>query len=42
MKRAVAMARAFAQNPEQYFLTQPTTMVDPIIAGTGRLILRLR
>ncbi|MGC1414234.1 MAG: ATP-binding cassette domain-containing protein [Candidatus Acidiferrum sp.] len=43
MKRAVAMARAFAQNPEAILFDEPTTMVDPIMAGhMGDLILRLK
>ena len=43
MKRAVAMARAFAQNPDAILFYEPTTMVDPIMAGhMGDLILRLK
>src|SRR6201997_694526 len=43
MKRAVAIARALAQNPEAILYDEPTTMVDPIMAGhTGNLILRLK
>ncbi|MGB7469286.1 MAG: ATP-binding cassette domain-containing protein [Candidatus Acidiferrum sp.] len=43
MKRAVAMARAFAQNPEAILFDEPTTMVDPIMAAhMGDLILRLK
>jgi phospholipid/cholesterol/gamma-HCH transport system ATP-binding protein len=43
MKRAVAIARAFAQNPEAILYDEPTTMVDPIMAGhMGDLILRLK
>lgn len=43
MRRAVAMARAFAQNPEAILYDEPTTMVDPIMAGhMGDLILRLK
>ena len=43
MKRAVAMARAFAQNPDAILFDEPTTMVDPIMAGhMGDLILRLK
>jgi len=43
MKRAVAMARALAQNPEAILYDEPTTMVDPIMAGhMGDLILRLK
>jgi ABC-type transporter Mla maintaining outer membrane lipid asymmetry ATPase subunit MlaF len=43
MKRAVAIGRAFAQNPEAILYDEPTTMVDPIMAGhMGELILRLK
>jgi phospholipid/cholesterol/gamma-HCH transport system ATP-binding protein len=43
MRRAVAIARALAQNPEAILYDEPTTMVDPIMAGhTGSLILRLK
>ena len=43
MKRAVAIARALAQNPEAILFDEPTTMVDPIMAGhMGDLILRLK
>jgi phospholipid/cholesterol/gamma-HCH transport system ATP-binding protein len=43
MKRAVAIARALAQNPEALLYDEPTTMVDPIMAGhMGDLILRLK
>ena len=43
MKRAVAIARAMAQNPEAILYDEPTTMVDPIMAGhMGDLILRLK
>jgi phospholipid/cholesterol/gamma-HCH transport system ATP-binding protein len=43
MRRAVAMARAFAQNPEAILYDEPTTMVDPIMAGhMGDLILKLK
>jgi phospholipid/cholesterol/gamma-HCH transport system ATP-binding protein len=43
MKRAVAMARAFAQNPDAILFDEPTTMVDPIMAAhMGDLILRLK
>ncbi len=43
MKRAVAMGRALAQNPEAILFDEPTTMVDPIMAGhMGDLILRLK
>src|SRR5713226_818800 len=33
MKRAVAIGRALAQNPEAILFDEPTTMVDPIMAG---------
>ena len=43
MKRAVAIARALAQNPEAILYDEPTTMVDPLMAGhMGNLILRLK
>jgi len=43
MKRAVAIGRAFAQNPEAILYDEPTTMVDPIMEGhMGDLILRLK
>ncbi|HXM98528.1 MAG TPA: ATP-binding cassette domain-containing protein [Candidatus Dormibacteraeota bacterium] len=43
MRRAVAIARAQAQNPEAILYDEPTTMVDPIMAGhMGNLILRLK
>lgn len=43
MRRAVAMGRALAQNPEAILYDEPTTMVDPIMAGhMGSLILRLK
>lgn len=43
MKRAVAIARALAQNPEAILYDEPTTMVDPIMAAhMGDLILRLK
>jgi len=43
MKRAVAIGRALAQNPEAILFDEPTTMVDPIMAGhMGELILRLK
>ena len=43
MKRAVAIARALAQNPEAILYDEPTTMVDPLMAGyMGDLILRLK
>src|SRR5579864_8928839 len=43
MKRAVAIARALAQDPEAILYDEPTTMVDPLIAvHTANLILRLK
>src|SRR5271163_411895 len=43
MKRAVAIARALAQNPEAILFDEPTTMVDPIMAAhMGDLIARLK
>ena len=43
MKRAVAIARALAQNPEAILYDEPTTMVDPIMAGhMSDLILHLK
>jgi phospholipid/cholesterol/gamma-HCH transport system ATP-binding protein len=42
-KRAVAMARALAAQPETVLYDEPTTMVDPIIARRlGNLIQRLK
>jgi phospholipid/cholesterol/gamma-HCH transport system ATP-binding protein len=42
-KRAVAIARALAQDPEAILYDEPTTMVDPIMAGhIGDLILKLK
>jgi len=42
-RRAVAIARALAQNPVAILYDEPTTMVDPIMAGhMGGLILRLK
>ena len=42
-KRAVAIARALAQDPDAILYDEPTTMVDPLIAAhTGDLILRLK
>jgi phospholipid/cholesterol/gamma-HCH transport system ATP-binding protein len=42
-KRAVAIGRALAQNPEAILYDEPTTMVDPIMAGhMGDLIVRLK
>src|SRR5579885_2158729 len=41
MKRAVAIARALAANPEAILYDEPTTMVDPLMAQTiGDLILK--
>ena len=43
MKRAVAIARALAQDPEAILYDEPTTMVDPLMAAhTSSLILRLK
>ena len=43
MRRAVAIGRAFAQNPEAILYDEPTTMVDPLMAGhMSDLILRLK
>jgi phospholipid/cholesterol/gamma-HCH transport system ATP-binding protein len=43
MKRAVAIARALAQDPEAILYDEPTTMVDPIMGGhVGDLILKLK
>ncbi|HLZ11731.1 MAG TPA: ATP-binding cassette domain-containing protein [Candidatus Acidoferrum sp.] len=43
MKRAVAIARALAQNPEAILYDEPTTMVDPLMAAhMGDIILRLK
>jgi phospholipid/cholesterol/gamma-HCH transport system ATP-binding protein len=42
-KRAVAIARALAQDPDAILYDEPTTMVDPLMAAhTGDLILRLK
>lgn len=42
-KRAVAIGRALAQNPDAILYDEPTTMVDPIMVGhMGDLILRLK
>jgi phospholipid/cholesterol/gamma-HCH transport system ATP-binding protein len=42
-KRAVAIARALAQNPEAILYDEPTTMVDPIMAAyMSELISRLK
>lgn len=43
MKRAVAIARALAAQPEAILYDEPTTMVDPLMAHTvGDLILKLK
>jgi phospholipid/cholesterol/gamma-HCH transport system ATP-binding protein len=43
LRRAVAIGRALAQNPEAILYDEPTTMVDPIMAAhMGALILRLK
>jgi ABC-type transporter Mla maintaining outer membrane lipid asymmetry ATPase subunit MlaF len=43
MKRAVAIARALAQDPEAILYDEPTTMVDPLMAAhVGELILKLK
>jgi len=42
-KRAVAIARALAADPEAILYDEPTTMVDPLMAShTSELILRLK
>ncbi len=42
MKRAVAIARALAQDPEAILYDEPTTMVDPLMAAhVGDLIRRM-
>jgi len=42
-KRAVAIARALAQDPEAILYDEPTTMVDPLMAAhTSALIARLK
>jgi ABC-type transporter Mla maintaining outer membrane lipid asymmetry ATPase subunit MlaF len=42
-KRAVAIARALAQDPEAILYDEPTTMVDPLMAGhIGDLIRKLK
>ena len=42
-KRAVAIARALAQDPEAILYDEPTTMVDPLMAAhVGDLILKLK
>jgi phospholipid/cholesterol/gamma-HCH transport system ATP-binding protein len=43
LKRAVAIARALAAEPEAILYDEPTTMVDPLMAQTvGDLILKLK
>jgi phospholipid/cholesterol/gamma-HCH transport system ATP-binding protein len=43
MKRAVAIARALAAEPEAILYDEPTTMVDPLMAQTiGDLVLKLK
>ncbi len=43
MKRAVAIARALAAEPDAILYDEPTTMVDPLMAQTvGDLILKLK
>ncbi len=43
MKRAVAVARALAQDPEAILYDEPTTMVDPLMAAhVGALIRKLK
>jgi len=43
MKRAVAIARALAAEPEAILYDEPTTMVDPLMAhAVGDLILKLK
>ena len=43
MKRAVAIARALAADPDCLLYDEPTTMVDPLMARTiGDLILKLK
>ena len=42
-KRAVAIARALAQDPEAILFDEPTTMVDPLMAAhTSELIVKLK
>jgi phospholipid/cholesterol/gamma-HCH transport system ATP-binding protein len=42
-KRAVAIARALAEDPEAILYDEPTTMVDPLMAGhVGDLIVKLK
>jgi len=43
MKRAVAIARALAEEPEAILYDEPTTMVDPLMAAhIGELIAKLK
>jgi phospholipid/cholesterol/gamma-HCH transport system ATP-binding protein len=43
MKRAVAIARALAENPDAILYDEPTTMVDPVMAShVSDLILKLK
>lgn len=43
VKRAVAIARALAQEPEAILYDEPTTMVDPVMAGhVANLIRKLK
>jgi phospholipid/cholesterol/gamma-HCH transport system ATP-binding protein len=43
MKRAVAIARALAEEPEAILFDEPTTMVDPLMAGhVSELIRKLK
>jgi phospholipid/cholesterol/gamma-HCH transport system ATP-binding protein len=43
MKRAVAIARALAENPDAILYDEPTTMVDPLMAvHVSDLIARLK
>jgi phospholipid/cholesterol/gamma-HCH transport system ATP-binding protein len=42
-KRAVAIARALAENPDAILYDEPTTMVDPLMAAhVGELIVKLK
>jgi phospholipid/cholesterol/gamma-HCH transport system ATP-binding protein len=42
-KRAVAIARALAEDPDGILYDEPTTMVDPLMAGhVSNLILKLK
>ncbi len=42
-KRAVAIARALAEHPDAILYDEPTTMVDPLMAGhVGELIAKLK